>query len=109
MAVQRLASVDLVMLAGQLRVGGWLSGATVTVRVVSLNRPPLSVTRRVKLALVAAQVATTSALTRPAGLTLMLLTVTPLTEAEAPPLILTIKVFSASSVSSIVAICTLLD
>ena len=65
------------MLAGQETVGGVTSGVTVTLSVAELLPPSLSVTRSVKLELVAVQLAATSAVTLPFAAMLMLDTVTP--------------------------------
>ena len=67
---------------------------TVTVSIASVKRPQPSVTRSVKLAVVAAQAATTSAKTWPLALGAVGLsvTVTPLTVALVPPLTVTLSV-----------------
>ena len=68
---------------------------TVTVKVAWLNSVALSVTPKVKLAVVAEQEAITSAVTTPAALTAMFETVTPLTVWLAPPPTVTANVLSA--------------
>src|SRR5205085_8921547 len=102
------ASVDCVMLAGQLRVGGIVSGVTVTVRVALLLAPWVSVTVNVKEAVEAPQSTVISALTMPIVSTEMFETVTPLTVVPAPPFTVTARLDSASSASLTVAICVLI-
>ncbi len=80
---------------------------TVTLSVASANNPPLSVTRSVKAAVVAVQLATTEAVTWPDELTLRPETVTPFTVALAAPLTVTVSELSASSASLTAAICAL--
>ena len=74
------------------------AGLTVTVSIDSVKRSQLSVTRSVKLAVVAAQAATTSAKTWPLtlGAVGLSVTVTPLKVAFVPPLTVTLRVFGAS-------------
>ena len=84
-------------------------GVTLTVKVALDDAPAESVTVSVKVAFVAVQDATTSAVTLPLASTAMFETVTPLTVAEAPPLTVTTNVFSASSASLTVAICEFAD
>jgi len=88
---------------------GGVFGVTLTVNVALLDAPFESVTVSVKVAFVAVQEATISAVTLPAALTAMFETVTPLTVADAPPLTVTTKVFSVWSLSLTVAICEFAD
>jgi hypothetical protein len=67
---------------------------TATARVASLNADALSVTRRVKLAFVAVQLAMTSAVTTPDASIAGLETMTPLTIWLGPPPTVTTNVFS---------------
>ena len=78
-------------------------GATVTFNPAGVGAPPLSVTRKVKCAVVALQSTAMVAVTTPVPLILRLLTVTPLSVALAASLIVTGNVFSASSVSPTIA------
>src|SRR6266545_3212053 len=84
---------------GQAMTGGIVSGVTVTLSVASTNSPPLSATRRVKLAFEALQSAPTLAVTWPEASTLIEETVTPPAVALAAPLTVTFRVFGASSAS----------
>src|SRR5262245_58976470 len=70
---------------GQAMTGGIVSGAPVTLSVASANSPPLSATRRVKLAFEASQSAPTLAVTWPEASTLIEETVTPPAVALAAP------------------------
>src|SRR6266511_143162 len=81
---------------GQAMTGGIVSGVTVTLSVASANSPPLSATRRVKLAFEALQSAPTLAVTWPEALTLIEETVTPPAVALAAPLTVMFRVFRAS-------------
>ena len=90
---------------GYVPTVGAVFAGTATFNVASLNAPFVSVTRKVKLAAVAVQDATTSAVTTPAALTAMLETVTPVTVAVAPPLTVTTSVLAVWSGSFTVAIC----
>src|SRR4029077_6020832 len=87
--------------------GGVVFAVTLIVSVASEKRPPGSVTRKVKLALVAEQEATTSAGTRAELSIAIPENVTPLTVAEPPPLTVTVNALGGSSLSLTVATCEL--
>jgi hypothetical protein len=88
---------------------GGVLAVTVTFKVALADKPPLSVTVSVKLAFDTLHAATTFAVTTPVLPTLRPETVTPLTDALAPPLTVTVKVFSASSASLTLAIVELAE
>jgi hypothetical protein len=83
--------------------GGVALAVTFTIRVSSAYRPPLSVTRKVKLALVAEQDATKSAVTLPEPSTTRFETVTPFDGLVL--FTVTVKAVGGSSLSLTVAIC----
>ena len=101
------ASVLTGPVAGYVPSVGAVFAVTVTGKVVLLLSPAASVTVKVKLAFAAPHAATTSAVTWPAPLIAKLLTVTPLTVAVAPPLIVTVSVLAGWSASLTVATCEL--
>ncbi len=76
---------------------GAVFAVTATFNVVSLNSVALSVARKVKLAFVAVQEVTISAVTTPAALTAMFESVTPLTVWLAAPPTVTANVVRAWS------------
>ena len=80
---------------GYVPTVGGVFGVTLTVKVPLDDAPLESVTVSVKVAFVAVQEATTSAVTLPLASTTMFETVTPLTVADGPPLTVTTNVFSA--------------
>src|SRR5437667_6107367 len=87
--------------------GGVMFVVTFTVRVASASRPPVSFTRKVKVAFDAEQLAATLAVTLPELLIAIFETVTPFSEAELPPLTVTVNAVGGSSLSLTVAICAL--